>query len=173
MSHELPRFDQRFIQQVAPDSVEHQFISSVGDVTYLRFAHRMKIMDIHSEVNWARTTNSSEITVDSILNPVSYSDFCEHKFIDAGLEEMIFSLNSLKVAADKLKGRNILWTESDLRNKDEDERWDDYIVDSRVGFDPSAPSFPVMHLTLSKDSGSLRGINTPIGEMWDIAIPLK
>lgn len=148
-------------------------MSSVGEVTYLGRANSTRISEIDFEIRRPLILNAFDSTVEREMYADSYSDMFEQKLTDVGLEEVILALNGLKAAADALRGRNVLWTASNFKDKNEDSRHDEYIVGSKIGFYSNFPTYPAIYLALSENSYDDSGLFTPIAEMWDIDIPAK
>jgi len=173
MSFELPRFNQRYVSAIAPGSAEAKFVASVGEVSYLGRANSTSLSEVDFEVRRPILLNLFDTPSERDQYMDSFSERCEQKLVTLGLEELVLALNGLKVAADELKGRNILWTTSDFRNRDEDARNDEYILGSKVGFYPNIPTYPAMYLELSENTYDEQGVLTPVAEMWDVQIPKK
>ena len=158
------------MSRISQDSKEGRFVSAVGELTYLGRANSTRIAEIDFEVRRPLILNSFDSTIERAVYEDSYSDTFEQRLTEIGLEEIVFALNGLKVAANALKGRNIIWTASNFRDRNEDSRNSEYILGSRIGFYSDLPTYPAAYLELSADSTANSGLLTPIAEMWDIDV---
>ena len=175
MSVELPRFNQRFVSKLQTGSTEQQFVSSVGNVTFLTMSNIRTLREIQSDLReplYHMDLNSSVVTVERALYFEAYSNMFEAALIDKDLHEYVIALNGLKDAVIHLKGRNIAWSDVSQSN---DTNFgsavvnDSYIGDSMIGFYPDSLLAPALSIELVKEVGS-RGPLIDIENMWNIEI---
>lgn len=172
MTQELPRFNQRFVNSLRYGSNEQQFVSSVGDITFLTRAHLRTLDGIQANLKeplYHMDANPDIRAVERALYFESYSSMFESTLIHNGLQEYVISLNGLKYATNCLKGRNIAWNSERQADNPDAGRFDEYIAGSMIGFYPNSLEAPALGIELTKD-GDARGRLVDLEDMWNIEV---
>ncbi|MES2630372.1 MAG: hypothetical protein V4611_00225 [Patescibacteria group bacterium] len=172
MSLELPRFNQKFVNRLEEGSTEQQFVSSVGDVTFLTMANLRTLHEIQADLReplYHMDLNSEAASVERAIYFESYSGMFEEALIGKDLHEYVIALNGLKNAATNLKGRNVTWSDGRHSTDGSALVFDEYIGESMIGFYPNSVVVPVLSIELAKEAGST-GRLIDIESMWDIEI---
>lgn len=170
MSLVLPRFNQEFVRNVEPGSPQARFVSAVGDYTFLGRLYADRVAAVEVELRHPVTLNlfESEEAYTAFVN--GYSANFESLLINEGLEELVFSLNSLKVAVDSLRNKKISWVESTFKPEMQNVVNGAYIVGSNVGFGFHSFSNPALDVIVSDEGIEDDAYSVSLPHMWDIKV---
>ena len=164
MPLEFPRFNQNFVTNLSEGSDEARFVSSVGDYTFLGRQHADKIdqisRDLRRPVTLGLFTDQKEF--DTYVE--QFSENFETLLNNDGFSELVFALNSLKVATDALRGRKLTWVSLTSFTNEAT------IVGSNIGFDFHSLDTPALKIELSDGTEEDSTYLSSLPLMWDIDI---